>query len=209
MTRSYCHSMSFRHGRAAPTRHRAPRRLPSGLTRLARGPKGGVRERSGITRLLESECRLPTEAEWEYSCRAGSTGKYSFGDDTGDLAKYAWYGSNAGRTTHPVDSKPANAFGLYGMDGNVAEWCLDWHNREYYSQSEEEDPRGPETRTVSYGLDFGRSSRGGSLHIRRVGLPCCSPWCEFASLLVRQYRISHRRISGAWAASRVSACLRV
>ena len=91
--------------------------------------------------------RLPTEAEWEYACRAETKTTWSFGDDEASLGDYAWHDKNAWdigeKYAHQVGLKKPNAFGLYDMHGNVYEWCHDYYEADYYKQSPEKDPTGP------------------------------------------------------------------
>lgn len=96
--------------------------------------------------------RLPTEAEWEYAARAGTTGNYA-----GNLDAMAWYKENSSDSTHDVATKQANAWGLYDMHGNVWEWCQDWYDSGYYAKSLASDPVGPASGSVS-----ARVRRGGA-----------------------------------------------
>jgi formylglycine-generating enzyme required for sulfatase activity len=87
--------------------------------------------------------RLPTEAEWEYACRAGTTARFSFGDDEARFGEFAWLQGNTGMT-QAVGEKRANGFGLFDMHGNVWEWCWDFYDTRYYGNSPAGDPRGPD-----------------------------------------------------------------
>jgi formylglycine-generating enzyme required for sulfatase activity len=85
---------------------------------------------------------LPTEAQWEFACRADTKTRWNFGDKTDEAANYAWFDKNAQGTTHPVGEKKPNAFGAYDLHGNVAEWCSDWYSPTY-PKRELTDPKGP------------------------------------------------------------------
>ncbi|MDD2715025.1 MAG: formylglycine-generating enzyme family protein [Candidatus Wallbacteria bacterium] len=92
-----------------------------------------------LNRITNREFRLPTEAEWEYACRAGSTSAYCWGDSMDD--DYCWHAGNSDNRTHAVGGRKPNAWGLHDMSGNVEEWCQDWFGE--YSDSPAIDPAGP------------------------------------------------------------------
>lgn len=130
--------------------------------------------------------RLPTEAEWEYACRAGSTGRWCMGDDPRKLVRFAWFRDRDGYTTHPVGCKEPNAFGLYDMHGNVWEWCFDVY--EPYSAAPSVDPTSApsgQRRVLRGGAcapgEHGRSSaatrrsRKRSYRFFRYGFRVCCP----------------------------------
>ena len=109
---------------------------------------------------------LPTEAQWEYACRAGTTTPYCCGDDPAKLANYAWHAKNSDAKTHAAGSKKPNGWGLYDMHGNVWEWCADRYDKDYSAGAKSVDPQGPDSGTSrvlrggcwNYGADGCRSA---------------------------------------------------
>ena len=99
-----------------------------------------------LAKLSGKNVRLPTEAEWEYACRAGTKTKYCSGDNEAALDQVAWYDSNSGGKAHPVGQKKPNAWGLYDMHGSVWQWCQDSYVEDYYSKSAPADPEAPNGR---------------------------------------------------------------
>ena len=130
--------------------------------------------------------RLPTEAEWEYACRAGTTTRFYSGDTENDLAAAGWFLANSEEKTHPVGQKRPNAWGLYDMHGNVWQWCQDYYGKNYYATSPTENPAGPltgEERVVrggpfDYGAAYCRAANRGplapSVHNPNLGFRVCA-----------------------------------
>jgi len=114
-----------------------------------------------LSELEGVEYRLPTEAQWEYVCRAGTNTAYSFGDDPSQLGNYGWFGEAAESTTHPVGQKKPNAWAIFDNYGNVWEWCRDWYGP-YGNQRVSTNPAGPSDGDL-------RVVRGGSFYFKRTG----------------------------------------
>jgi formylglycine-generating enzyme required for sulfatase activity len=117
--------------------------------------------------------RLPTEAEWEYACRAGTTTPFFWGEKMD--GNYAWWEMNS-KTMQPVGSKPANPWGLYDIAGNAQEWCNDWHGADYYATSPLHAPKGPATgehRILRGGSCY--PYQDGGAHMRSTNRSCYLP----------------------------------
>ena len=115
-----------------------------------------------LSEIANVEARLPTEAEWEYACRAGRESKWFFGDDPSSIGEYAWHKGNAGAKSHPVGEKKPNPWGFYDMYGNVCERISDKYHKDYYANSPKTDPTGPKQAIKSrfeYKLKAPRSGR--------------------------------------------------
>jgi formylglycine-generating enzyme len=132
------------------------------MTNVGRNDDGSIKT-ADVAASAGSGYRLPTEAEWEYACRAGTTTPFHFGtalngSEANSDGNYPYgttdKGTNLERTTTVGSFKP-NAFGLYDMHGNAREWCWDWYDKDYYGKSPESDPTGPDSGSSRVG-------RGGS-----------------------------------------------
>ena len=137
---------------------------PSSSTVDSSSFMGKLRARTGL------DFDLPTEAQWEYACRAGTTTTYSYGNSAS--GNYMWYSSNSSSKTHPVGTKSANPWGLYDMHGNVWEWCLDWYG------------------TLSYGTDP-KGSSSGAARVLRGG-----SWRYIADYCTSSVRLDYNPLSG-------------
>ena len=148
---------------------------------------GAVAFCAWLSRKANLPLRLPTEAEWEYACRAGATGRYNV--DGASLNELGWYSNNSGNKTCAVGQKTANAWGLYDMHGNVNEWCADWYDAQQYDTASQTDPTGATSGSV-------RVFRGGSCFndaddCRSAKRSCQQPWlrdsgCGFRLVLGRK-----------------------
>ena len=139
----------------------------------------------------EAVYRLPTEAEWEYACRAGTQTRWSFGDDEFALGSYVWYADNAWNAgeqyAHAVGTKLPNPWGLYDMHGNVWEWVNDWYGEDYYNSSPRVDPPGPSSGSarVFRGGDFSNDAQ----YLRSASRYRDSPGFRYAVIGARLLRI--------------------
>ena len=145
------------------TGHKAPEGLSMSDASMDNYPVTGVTQTDALAYAVWAGKRLPSEAEWEYACRAGTRTRYSVGTDIDhNQANYAGIeGKDRWENAAPVGSFEPNAWGLFDMHGNVAEWCQDWYSRNYYANCPEECPQGPEqgTQAVIRGGSYDESKR--------------------------------------------------
>ena len=130
---------------------------------------------------------MPTEAEWEYACRAGTETIFYTGNNESVLARAGWYIENSGKKTHPVGQKEPNAWGLYDMHGNIWEWCNDWYDENYYSSSPSTNPSGPAAgsrRVIRGGCWF--SNAGFCRSASRSGDPPVPTYSDLGFRVVRR-----------------------
>ena len=130
--------------------------------------------------------RLPTEAEWEYACRAGTTD-----ERYGDLDAIAWFAANSGNTTHPVGQKQPNAFGLYDMLGNVLHWCQDWWSDTYSASGASKNPQGPTNGKCR--VFRGGSWLGDALFVRSAYRSCYPPSARSGNLGFRVVAVARNQ----------------
>jgi formylglycine-generating enzyme required for sulfatase activity len=124
--------------------------------------------------------RLPTEAEWEYACRAGSKTRFCYGDDNGKLGDYAWYQMNSDSKPHPVGQKNPNDWGLYDMHGNVWEWCSDWYAGSYANINMTDPPGSASgTNRVLRGGDWSHAASSCRSARRLRGIPDLGSFFSF------------------------------
>jgi formylglycine-generating enzyme required for sulfatase activity len=133
---------------------------------------------------------LPTEAEWEYTCRAGSKAEYCFGDDAKELGEYAWYDRNSEARTHPVGEKKPNAWGMHDMHGNLWEWCEDvWHDS--YDGAPADGSSwligGKQQRRVLRGGSRGSTPLGCRAAVRDMGDPTDESWGYGCRVVLRDF----------------------
>jgi formylglycine-generating enzyme required for sulfatase activity len=145
----FCNLLSERDGRRPCYR----------LSVIERDEEGFIRGAGKVEVLKDGTgYRLPSEAEWEYCARAGTTTRYSFGDDDWNLGEYAWFGDNSGGRPHPVGEKKPNPWGIYDMHGLAWEWCEDvWHDNYLYAPTDGSAWRtgGEQNRRVARGGSYG------------------------------------------------------